>query len=62
MLFNIFISCRCSEKTINLLNESKYNKIESGGILPTKLCTHKDDVEFINKIQIDAIKSKLTHI
>lgn len=27
-------------------------------ILPTKLCTHKDDVEFINKKELDSLQSE----
>ena len=40
---------KCSIKTIELLEKNKHKTFSNKEILPTKLCTHKDDVELINK-------------
>ena len=57
MLIFIIISFRCSQAAVDILTNSKFNKIESEGILPTRLCTHKDDVDLINKTELDSLKS-----
>ncbi|RNA21217.1 ATP-dependent DNA helicase PIF1 [Brachionus plicatilis] len=48
---------QCSEKTVELLTNSKYHEFKNKQILPTKLCTHKDDVEFINTKEINDLSS-----
>jgi ATP-dependent DNA helicase PIF1 len=47
---------RCSPKTIEILEKCK-SRLTTGDILPTKLCTHKDDVEYINKSELNSLKS-----
>lgn len=48
---------RISKKSVELLEKSKEKRFTNQQILPTKLCTHKDDVEFINKKELDALSS-----
>ncbi|CAF0857018.1 unnamed protein product [Brachionus calyciflorus] len=48
---------RCSEKTAELLEKSKNKVFKNKEILPTKLCTHKDDVEFINNKEINDLNT-----
>ena len=40
---------RVTEEITAKLMESAYHKIERDGILATRLCTHKDDVELTNE-------------
>lgn len=49
---------KCSKKTVQLLENNKNKTFSDKGILPTKLCTHKDDVEFINKKELESIAHK----
>lgn len=49
---------KCSEKTKELLEKNKYKSFEDREILPTKLCTHKDDVELINTRELEKIESE----
>lgn len=39
------------------MTNSKYHEFKNKQILPTKLCTHKDDVEFINTKEINDLSS-----
>lgn len=39
---------RVTEEVTAKLIKSAYHKIERDGILATRLCTHKDDVELTN--------------
>lgn len=49
---------KCSKKTVQMLENNKNKVFSNKEILPTKLCTHKDDVELINKKEIDALKNE----
>uniref|UniRef100_G1NBI9 ATP-dependent DNA helicase PIF1 n=1 Tax=Meleagris gallopavo TaxID=9103 RepID=G1NBI9_MELGA len=40
---------RCTEEVISLLMQTATNRSERDGILATRLCTHKDDVELTNE-------------
>lgn len=49
---------KCTPETVELFDKIKKDSSrehEKRQILPTKLCTHKDDVEFINKRELDAL-------
>ncbi len=48
---------KCSEKTIQLLERQKTAIFDDKGILPTRLCTHKDDVDVINCKEQEKIES-----
>lgn len=48
---------RCSDKTAQILERNKAKDLSNQDILPTRLCTHKDDVELINKKELEALKS-----
>ncbi|XP_062569791.1 ATP-dependent DNA helicase PIF1-like [Saccostrea cucullata] len=39
---------KCSEETYQVLRETAQNNIQKNGILATRLCTHKEDVNKIN--------------
>ena len=41
--------CRCPEYVVNTLKATSKNVIHQDGIQATRLCTHKEDVEEINK-------------
>ena len=41
-----------------MLEKNKYKSFEDREILPTKLCTHKDDVELINTRELEKIESE----
>lgn len=42
------------------MERSKSNEFADARILPTRLCTHKDDVEFINRKELDALETGTT--
>ena len=44
---------RCEEEDAQILKATKNNKIARNGIVPTKLCTHTDDVSIINSSELD---------
>ncbi len=46
---------KCTQRTIDIFEKNKQLVFTSKTILPTKLCTHKDDVDFINKKELDAL-------
>ena len=46
---------KVSKNTIDLLEKNKHKTFTNKHILPTKLCTHKDDVELINKKELDSL-------
>ena len=50
---------RCTEEIYLKLSESKTHKIDKNGVLATRLCTHKEDVDFINQDQLSKIKAPL---
>lgn len=45
----LFLVTRCTEEVISLLMHTATNRSEHDGILATRLCTHKDDVELTNE-------------
>lgn len=51
----------CTPRTLALFERLKSRELGSKNILPTKLCTHKDDVDLINKKELDALKSEPYH-
>ena len=46
---------RITEEITAKLMESAYHKIERDGILATRLCTHKDDVELTNENKLQQL-------
>lgn len=50
--------CRCPDEVVEKLSKTKENKIDSGGILATRLCTHKENVEQINNVQLQSLPGK----
>uniref|UniRef100_A0A670XRG4 ATP-dependent DNA helicase PIF1 n=1 Tax=Pseudonaja textilis TaxID=8673 RepID=A0A670XRG4_PSETE len=49
---------RCTEEVTRLLTQTVMQKVERNGILATRLCTHKDDVEFTNTKQLQQLSGK----
>uniref|UniRef100_A0A670XPY4 ATP-dependent DNA helicase PIF1 n=1 Tax=Pseudonaja textilis TaxID=8673 RepID=A0A670XPY4_PSETE len=50
---------RCTEEVTRLLTQTVMQKVERNGILATRLCTHKDDVEFTNTKQLQQLSGQL---
>uniref|UniRef100_A0A8C6X3C3 ATP-dependent DNA helicase PIF1 n=1 Tax=Naja naja TaxID=35670 RepID=A0A8C6X3C3_NAJNA len=50
---------RCTEEVTRLLTQTVMQKVERNGILATRLCTHKDDVEFTNTTQLQQLSGQL---
>lgn len=46
---------RVTEEVTAKLMESAYHQIERDGILATRLCTHKDDVELTNENKLQQL-------
>lgn len=51
---------KCSDKSKKLLEQTKFKTFDNKQILPTKLCTHKDDVDLINSNELEKIDSEAT--
>ena len=49
---------RCTQEDQNTLLNSSQNVIDKDGILATRLCTHKEDVDQINIIHLKKLKSR----
>ena len=49
---------RCPDNVVEKLKETKENAIDCDGILATRLCTHKENVEQINKVQLQSLAGK----
>ncbi|OXB54052.1 hypothetical protein ASZ78_001292 [Callipepla squamata] len=49
---------RCTEEVINLLMQTATNRSERDGILATRLCTHKDDVELTNERRLQQLSGE----
>ncbi|KAG8132259.1 hypothetical protein E2320_010128 [Naja naja] len=47
------------EEVTRLLTQTVMQKVERNGILATRLCTHKDDVEFTNTTQLQQLSGQL---
>ncbi|XP_063153817.1 ATP-dependent DNA helicase PIF1 isoform X2 [Candoia aspera] len=50
---------RCTEEVTRLLTQTGMQRVERDGILATRLCTHKDDVEFTNTMQLQQLSGML---
>ncbi|NXC40810.1 PIF1 helicase, partial [Penelope pileata] len=50
---------RCTEEVISLLMQTAANRSERDGILATRLCTHKDDVELTNERRLRQLSGEL---
>lgn len=48
----------CCDKITSKLAETRNNSIEKDGVLATKLCTHKDNVDHINELHLSKITGK----
>ena len=51
-------SFRCPDEVFDKLSKTRENTIDCGGILATRLCTHKENVEQINKTQLQRLPGK----
>ncbi|XP_006815013.2 ATP-dependent DNA helicase PIF1-like [Saccoglossus kowalevskii] len=49
---------RCPKEMCEKLVSTNSNKIETAGILATRLCTHKEDVEQINVVQLEKLSGE----
>lgn len=50
---------RCTEEVTSLLMQTATNRSERDGILATRLCTHKDDVELTNEKRLQQLSGEL---
>ncbi|NXG40788.1 PIF1 helicase, partial [Psilopogon haemacephalus] len=50
---------RCTEEVTRLLMQTAANRTERDGILATRLCTHKDDVEITNERRLQQLSGEL---
>ncbi|GAB0193053.1 ATP-dependent DNA helicase PIF1 [Grus japonensis] len=50
---------RCTEEVTRLLMQTASNRSEHDGILATRLCTHKDDVEVTNERRLQQLSGKV---
>ncbi|NXF91505.1 PIF1 helicase, partial [Eubucco bourcierii] len=50
---------RCTEEVTRLLMQTAANRSERDGILATRLCTHKDDVEITNERRLQQLSGEL---
>ena len=48
----LFIYLRCPDSTFEQLKGTSSHTIEHYGIKATKLCTHKDDVDEVNSLEL----------
>lgn len=53
--FSALTTFRVTEEVTAKLIESAYHNIERDGILATRLCTHKDDVELTNENRLQQL-------
>ncbi|XP_074640369.1 ATP-dependent DNA helicase PIF1-like [Tubulanus polymorphus] len=47
---------RCYENIVEILTNTANHTIDKDGILATRLCTHKEDVNITNQLQLDKLK------
>lgn len=57
--YNFQFFCRCNPDHEKVLAETVNNNVEREGIKATRLCTHKDDVEHINSVQLKKLPGLL---
>ncbi|NXJ38838.1 PIF1 helicase, partial [Ciconia maguari] len=50
---------RCTEEVTRLLMQTTANRSERDGILATRLCTHKDDVEITNERRLQQLSGEV---
>ncbi|XP_035189161.1 ATP-dependent DNA helicase PIF1 [Oxyura jamaicensis] len=50
---------RCTEEVTSLLMQTATNRSERDGILATRLCTHKDDVELTNEKRLQQLSGEV---
>ncbi|NXA19934.1 PIF1 helicase, partial [Ibidorhyncha struthersii] len=50
---------RCTEEVTRLLMQTATNRSERDGILATRLCTHKDDVEITNERRLQQLSGEV---
>ncbi|XP_076194369.1 ATP-dependent DNA helicase PIF1 [Aptenodytes patagonicus] len=50
---------RCTEEVTRLLTQTAANRSERNGILATRLCTHKDDVEITNERRLQQLSGEV---
>ncbi|XP_051868090.1 ATP-dependent DNA helicase PIF1 [Pristis pectinata] len=50
---------RCPEEVATQLINTAFQKIDRDGILATRLCTHKDDVEFTNEKRLQQLPGEM---
>ncbi|NXE45329.1 PIF1 helicase, partial [Casuarius casuarius] len=50
---------RCTEEVARLLMQTATNRAERDGILATRLCTHKDDVELTNERRLQQLSGEV---
>lgn len=50
--------CRCPDAVTKLLQATERQRIESGGIKPTKLYTHTEDVESTNMKELKLLATE----
>ena len=53
---------KCSVEDAETLKMTRDNKVSLNGIVPTKLCTHTDDVSVINKSQLDKCPGEIKRL
>ncbi len=47
--------CRCSDEVYDTLCGTSHNTLDTDGIMATRLCTHKEDVDHINNLHLDKL-------
>ncbi|NXC95568.1 PIF1 helicase, partial [Certhia familiaris] len=53
---------RCTEEVTRLLMQTAAHRSERDGIVATRLCTHKDDVEITNERRLQQLPGELVHM
>ncbi|NXB78637.1 PIF1 helicase, partial [Donacobius atricapilla] len=61
-LLNAIRLGRCTEEVTRQLMQTAAHKSERDGILATRLCTHKDDVEITNERRLQQLPGELVHV
>lgn len=49
---------RCSDETHQILRQTVHHDIQKNGILATRLCTHKEDVNKINQYHLEKLQGR----
>lgn len=56
---SLFLPTRCTEEVTRQLMQTAAHRSERDGILATRLCTHKDDVEITNERRLQQLPGEL---